>query len=448
MNLGIFDIITIGLVMVMIGALAILSVVYLELGPAVRLAPQRRKLVALALGSGILAFFIKLLIIVTIANFPQYTINQFLQTPEVGLRITQVPVKPGPAKYVWIELPESNEMVIPAAFVTRERYKWQALPEQAPSPAHNPTTPQKVALGEQLFFDKRLSRDGTLSCASCHDLYGKAGGDGRSTALGIDQQIGDRNVPTVWNTAFQTMFFWDGRSPSLEDQAKGPLMNPIEMGMVSPAEVEKRVLEQERYYKAFADAFGAKTRITIDRIAEAIAAYERTLITPDTPYDRFVRGDINALTPAQVRGMALFQTVGCVTCHHGPNFSAATIFDNSLPQRIFPSNPIPQEQRYNLLLEYSDSSGTNRGVWRVPSLRNVALTGPWLHNGAVNKLEEVVRIMAAGQLGRAGHYLLWSDKESTVSEHNQPKLRDEEVADIVAFLNALSSDRLIARRKK
>jgi cytochrome c peroxidase len=449
MNLMLFDILTIGLVMIMLGALVTVSMVYLELGPATRLAEKRHKLLAVALGSGILAFLIKLLIIVTIANFPQYTISPFLQTPDVVVQRSMITAKPGPARYVWVALPESRERTKSLPTVaTRDRYKWQALPEQAPSPAHNPSTPQKIALGKQLFFDKGLSRDGTLSCASCHDLYEHAGADGRATSLGIDQQTGERNAPTVWNTAFQTMFFWDGRAASLEEQAKGPLVNPLEMGMPSLLEVEQRVRAREYYRKSFAEVFGKGSVITIERIAEAIAAYERSLITSDTPYDRFVRGDINALSPAQVRGMALFQSIGCVTCHHGPNFSAASIFDNSMPQRIFPSNPIPEEQRYNLLLKYNKDSNTNRGVWRVPSLRNVALTGPWLHNGAVKELDEVVRIMAAGQLGRAGHYLLWSDKNSTISEHNQPKLSDREVADIVSFLNALSSDRLVNYGKK
>jgi len=447
MNYQLFDLLILGLVAVMIGSIVIFSMVHMELGPTARLAPKRRRIIAVALGSGILAFLVKLLIIITIANFPQYTINPFLKPQEVH-QFEHTKGKSGPARYVWIELPETGVKALLPPSASQERYIWQALPEHAPSPKHNPSTPEKIALGKQLFFDKRLSLDGTLSCASCHDLYKHAGADGRATALGIDQQTGDRNAPTVWNTAFQTMFFWDGRSPSLEDQAKGPLMNPIEMGMPSPAEVEMRVQQQEHYIKAFSDAFGTQARITIGRIVEAIAAYERTLITSDTPYDRFVRGDINALTPAQLRGMNLFQSVGCVTCHYGPNFSAASVFDDSLPQRIFPSNPIPQEQQYNLLLDYNDSTDTNRGVWRVPSLRNVALTGPWLHNGAVNKLEEVVRIMAAGQLGRAGHYILWSDKESTMSEHNQPKLSDNDVSDIVAFLNALSSDRLVGRAKK
>jgi cytochrome c peroxidase len=442
-----FDIFVIGLVMIMLGALVTVSMVYLELGPATRLAEKRHKLLAVALGSGILPFLIKLLIIITIAKFPQYTITPLLQTPEIAVQHAKVTGKPGPARYVWVALPEYRNRVLSVTAATRERYKWRALPKQAPSPAHNPTTPGKIALGKQLFFDKDLSRDGTLSCASCHDLYEHAGADGRATSIGIDQKTGDRNAPTVWNTAFQTMFFWDGRAASLEEQAKGPMVNPVEMGMPSLAEVERKVRAQSSYREAFAEVFGKGTAITIDRVAEAIAAYERTLITSDTPYDRFVRGDLKALTPAQVRGMALFQAVGCVTCHHGPNFSAASIFDNSTPKRIFPSNPIPEEERYNLLLKYNAASDTNRGVWRVPSLRNVALTGPWLHNGAVNELEEVVRIMAAGQIGRAGRYLLWSDKDSTMSEHNQPRLSDQEVSDIVAFLNALSSDSLVAGRK-
>ncbi len=449
MHTGLFDLIIIGLVAVMIGAVVMVSMVYMELGPTARLAQKRRKLVAVALGSGILAFIIKLLIIITIANFPQYTINPFLKAPEVAERPPYDPGKPGPAQYIWIDLPDNSETVALVPNASRARYVWRTLPEQAPSPANNPSTAPKVALGEKLFLDKNLSRDRTLSCASCHDLYGSAGADGRSTALGIDHQTGPRNAPTVWNTAFQTLFFWDGRAASLEEQATGPMLNPVEMGMPSPEEVVQRVQQQEqRYRKAFSDAFGQGTPITIGRIAMAIAAYERSLITTDTPYDRFVRGDIKALNAAQLRGMALFQSVGCITCHHGPNFSAASVFDDSMPRRIFPANPIPQEIRYNLLLEQDGNTRTNRGVWRVPSLRNVALTGPWLHNGAVTKLEEVVRIMAAAQLGRAGHYLLWSDHESTMSEHNQPKLTDKEVSDIVAFLNALSSDRLAAGKKQ
>jgi cytochrome c peroxidase len=181
-----FDIFVIGLVMIMLGALVTVSMVYLELGPATRLAEKRHKLLAVALGSGILAFLIKLLIIITIAKFPQYTITPLLQTPEIAVQHAKVTGKPGPARYVWVALPEYRNRVLSVTAATRERYKWRALPKQAPSPAHNPTTPGKIALGKQLFFDKDLSRDGTLSCASCHDLYEHAGADGRATSIGID----------------------------------------------------------------------------------------------------------------------------------------------------------------------------------------------------------------------------------------------------------------------
>lgn len=442
MNHGIFDVLVFGLVAVMAGVLLLLAMVHLELGPTVRLAGRKRWLLAAALGSGVLAFVVKLLIIVTLINFPQYTIAPLLPFAAPTTRVAAAPVMNGRPRYVWLALDKRHSGS--AAAATRPHYRWQALPEQAPAPAHNPTTPAKVALGRQLFFDPALSRDGSVSCASCHDLDARAGSDGRATALGIDNQIGNRNAPTVWNTAFQSLLFWDGRAASLEEQARGPLLNPLEMGMPSPAAVEERVRGRAQYRDAFAAAFGAAEPITLDRIAEAIAAYERTLITADTPYDRFVRGEPEALTPAQLRGMALFQSFGCINCHHGPNFSAASLFEDHTPRRIFPANPTPYEQRYDLVSDGGANGTAGRGVWRVPSLRNVALTGPWLHNGAVSELEEVVRIMAGAQLGRAGHYLLWSEQEGTLRELDQPAPSAAEVADIVAFLHALSSERLVA----
>lgn len=438
MDYTLVDLVTLGLVAIMVALSILLAMVHLELGPAVRLARRRRWLLSVALGSGILAFAFKLVLIVALANFPEYMIEPLLDSEEVVHGALPAPARSAPPRYRWTTLPERRKAAsFTATASSPTGYVWRALPEQAPSPADNPATADKIALGEKLFFDPNLSRDGTVSCASCHDLHGAAGGDGRATSLGIDRQIGPRNAPTVWNAAFQAMLFWDGRASSLEEQAKGPLVNPVEMGMPSLAAVEERVRQKVEYQEAFAAAFGAETPITIDHIAEAIAAYERTLITPDTPYDRFVRGDLDALTPAQLRGMGLFQSLGCVSCHYGPNFSAASVFDSHTPRRIFPTNPTPYEQRYRLLVD-----GGERGVWRVPSLRNVALTGPWLHNGAVNELQEVVRIMAAAQLGRAGRYLLWSDREGTLNEINRPSPTDQEVSDIVAFLNALSSDRL------
>lgn len=217
------------------------------------------------------------------------------------------------------------------------------------------------------------------------------------------------------------------------------------MGMTSLGAVEQRVRQQGNYQSDFVAAFGSDSPINISRITEAIAAYERSLITPDSPYDRFVLGDHQALTAQQVRGMALFESIGCITCHHGPNFSAASIFDDQAPRRLFPAFPTPFEEQYELLEVVEKGEEKTRSAWRVPSLRNVALTGPWLHNGSIDKLADVVRIMAATQLGWSGHYLLWSQQMRTFQEINRPQPSDEQVEDIVAFLPALSSDDLVAK---
>lgn len=440
MNNAPFDLLIIGLIAVMVATSGLLYMVHTELGPLARLAGHKRLLLATALGSGVLAFTLKLFIIIGVAWYPQYLIDPFIERVALPQGATVPTARTEPPQYRLLDL--SDWETTPAKPYSDKSYHWQTLPQQAPAPVDNPTTAEKVKLGKRLFFDQSLSRDGTLSCASCHGISSLAGADGRATSLGIDGQVGGRNAPTVWNAAFQARLFWDGRAASLEEQAKGPLINPIEMGMPSWQAVEERVRSKADYRSAFAAVFGDET-ITIERIAMAMAAYERTLITTDTPYDRFVRGDINALTAQQLRGMGLFQSVGCISCHFGPNFSAASLFDSTQPMRSFPVTPVPATLRYRLM----DDTGaaprlSGRGYWRVPSLRNVALTGPWLHNGSVTQLDEVVRIMSAAQRGYTGHMLRWSDQEPVLYEHTQRKLSDDEVNDIVAFLNALSSDTL------
>ncbi|GAB6067399.1 cytochrome-c peroxidase [Methylothermus subterraneus] len=299
--------------------------------------------------------------------------------------------------------------------------EWQALPEAAPAPADNPVTPAKVKLGQMLFFDPRLSSTGTVSCNSCHNVM--AGGeDNRPVAAGVHGKTGDRSAPTVWNAAFHATQFWDGRAASLEDQARGPVTNPIEMGMKSWDEVVARLKQIPEYPKLFEEAFGPGATISEDNVVKAIASYERTLITPDSPYDRYVKGDKSALTEQQVRGMQTFAAVGCDTCHSGPAFSGQTgqgvgVF------RKFPmfDNPFFESKygfkkdlgRYNVTKKEED-----KHFFKVPTLRNVALTAPYFHNGAVQTLEEAVRVMAKLQLNR--------------------DLSDQEVADLVAFLNALT----------
>jgi len=298
---------------------------------------------------------------------------------------------------------------------------WQALPAEAPAPADNPTTPAKVELGKMLYFDPRLSSTGTVSCFSCHNVM-EGGDDHRPTSIGVHGQLGGRNAPTVWNAAFQSTQFWDGRAPSLEAQAKGPITNPIEMGMPKLELAVDRIKRISGYQPIFQQAFGRSAQISADTIAMAIAAYERTLITPDSPYDRFVKGDKKALTVQQQRGMQSFADVGCVSCHSGANFSGP-----SLPEGrgFFMKFPIYLDNTYVVRYHLLDDGGKavqtgkaeDQNVWRVPTLRNLAYTAPYFHNGLVQSVPEAIRIMAAAQLNK--------------------KLADDQVADIAAFLDGL-----------
>ncbi len=418
------DLLAVGLPAVLGGLLLLGLMVHRELGPFAGLGAPGRWMLTGAFGMGILAFALKMAVAAVVTGLPHQVVD-----PLVRAFPDRTPT-PAPA-------PMAADAGSPLGTV---RHSWQTLPDQVPSPADDPPTPAKIDLGRRLFFERRLSRDGTLSCASCHDLEGRAGGDGRATARGLGGRVGNRNTPTVWNAAFQAVFFWDGRAGSLEEQAAGPILNPLEMGMPSPGEAEARIAADPSYRAAFARAFGDDGRIGFDRITRAIAAFERTLVTADSAYDRFVRGDRTALTPPQLRGMALFESVGCVGCHRGPNFSAASLAAGDAPFRLFPANRTAYETKYDLLLP-----GGGPGVWRVPSLRNVALTGPWLHNGSVRRLEEVVRIMAATQLGRTAGTTAWIDASGRMNRIDRAPLADSEVADLVAFLEALSSEALRQR---
>ena len=432
MNFAILDVLMLASVAISAALGVVLLMVYFELGPVAGLVARRRWLLVGALGSGVLTFSLKMFLVVWIAEHPPQP-EAGSSTLAVGTHKAQALA---PEHYRWLPLDDRS------AGLTASPVRWQALPEpEALSPAQ-----QRLAqLGERLFFEKALSRDHSLSCASCHDVKQGAGDDGRVTAVGVDGQTGPRNTPTVWNTAYQTRLFWDGRADSLEAQALGPLLNPIEMGMPDAAAVVARIEDQPGYRAAFAAAFG-DARISAQRIASAIAAYERTLVTGDTPYDHFVRGDLQALSEAQLRGMALFESLGCVSCHAGPNFSAASRFVQTGAWRAFPTVSTPYQAQFKLSEDTgAGPAGQPRGVWRVPSLRNVALTAPYFHNGSVDSLEQAVRIMAAVQLGRTGPMLVWSSREQTLQRRNAEQLSDAQVDDLVAFLHALSSERLQAQ---
>lgn len=298
------------------------------------------------------------------------------------------------------------------------------FPEQVPVPSDNPMTPEKIELGKKLFFDTRLSRNNKISCNSCHNVM-KAGDDGLPRSPGHEGKLGGRNSPTVWNSAYQSVLFWDGRAPSLEEQAKGPIINPLEMGMESHNKLVELIDKVPAYKKEFEKVFGPG-KITIDKMVKAIAAYERTLITPNSPYDRFIKGDKKALTPAAQRGMRLVETVGCTSCHNGPMFNGPTLPPGQGMYQKFPLIPGSEyEKKYRLTEDLGRFEVTHqeadKNMWRVPTWRNVAITAPYFHNGTVAKLDEAVRVMAKTQLGKT--------------------LSDAEVKDIVAFLTSLTGER-------
>ncbi len=302
--------------------------------------------------------------------------------------------------------------------------EFKALPEKAPVPADNPMTPAKIELGKMLFFDPRLSMDGTISCNSCHNVM-YHGGDGRPVGVGVHGQRGGRGSPTVWNSAFQTVQFWDGRAASLEEQALGPLVNSVEMGMTSHDLVIDRIRQIPGYIQAFKAVFPKEAKPTILNAAKAIAAYERILITPNSPFDQYMRGKKKALNAQQIKGMKLVDEIGCTSCHTGENFSGDGFKMGEGHYQPFPQIPGSKyDKMYDLLSDKGRWEVTkkddDKNLWRVPTWRNVAITAPYFHNGKVKTLDEAVRVMAKTQLGI--------------------DLKDEQVSDIVGFLNALTGE--------
>ncbi len=309
-------------------------------------------------------------------------------------------------------------------FVTNATASWESLPESAPSPADNPTTAEKIELGKMLFFDPRFSATGTVSCFSCHNVM-EGGDDHRSVSIGVHGQAGGRNAPTVWNAAFLSSQFWDGRAATLEEQAVGPVTNPIEMGMGSLDDALDRLRAIPGYKQHFDSAFGAGDNVTMDNAAKAIAAYERTLITPNSPYDQYVNGDKDALSAQAIRGMESFESVGCLSCHSGAAFNGPAMSPGA---GFFVKFPTFEGEGYlnefDLLADAGRFEATgneaDKHVWRVPTLRNLEFTAPYFHNGTVKSLDDAVLIMAQAQLNR--------------------DLDRGQVADIVSFLESLTGE--------
>ncbi|GAB4352659.1 MAG: hypothetical protein Kow0026_10340 [Oricola sp.] len=443
MNGSVIPVLAYGSLFLAGGILALALIVREDLMPEAVRGGGGRYFLGAGLGFGLVSIAVKLTVIVIMASFPRQIIDA--QLPSFEQRMQR-------AARMRARLETPPTVVVPEQVA--EARQWHPLPAFAPSPPGNPPTPRKAELGRRLFNDVDLSADRTVSCASCHDVTKGAGDDGRPVAVGIGGQPVARNTPTVFNAAFQSRLFWDGRAASLEQQAKGPLVNPVEMGMPSLAAVEARVRAKPGYRELFDAAFGEGAPITIDRIVAALAVYERTLVSADAPYDRFVQGDENALSRSQKRGMALFQSLGCKRCHAGPNFSGASLVGPKAVFRPFSVERSPRALAHRLGEDKGRAGKKSEvGIFRVPSLRNVALTAPWFHNGSVTDLSEAVRIMAATQLnalvGDEGEppdiEIRWSPATRTLETSERTRVTDRDIADIVAFLEALSGDRLVSR---
>jgi cytochrome c peroxidase len=291
--------------------------------------------------------------------------------------------------------------------------------KELPKVADNEMTVEKIALGKQLYFDPRLSHDNTVSCASCHDPN-KGWSNGEATAVGVGGQRGGRSAPTVLNSAYHQFQFWDGRAGSLEEQALGPIANPIEMNL-PVEEAVKKIAAIEGYAEQFQKVFDEP--VNAQNLARAIAAFERTILSGNAPYDRFVAGDKSALSEQAQAGMELFfGKANCSGCHVGPNFT-----DNgfhNLGVNFHQTDPDHGRVAISGL-------GGDRGAFKTPSLRDIARTSPYMHDGSLATLEDVVEYYSRGA----------TPNDFLDEEIFELKLSDEKKAALVAFLReGLASD--------
>jgi len=290
---------------------------------------------------------------------------------------------------------------------------FRPIPSTPPEMKDNPTTAEKVELGRMLFFDPRLSKSGTISCNSCHNL-GMGGDDNLPTSVGHGWQKGPRNSPTVFNAVFNLAQFWDGRAADLKAQAKGPIQAGVEMANV-PDTVVETLKSIPEYVRSFAKAFPRdQDPVDFDNVAAAIESYETTLITPDSRFDLYLKGDQKALNGQEQRGLRHFITKGCVSCHNGVNIGGAGYFPFGVVAK--PSAEVrPEADRGRFAVTNTEA---DQYVFRASPLRNVAITAPYFHSGQVWDLKEAVAIMGSSQLG--------------------VKLTEPEIDDITAFLHTLT----------
>ena len=295
------------------------------------------------------------------------------------------------------------------------RQLFEPIPLTPPELPNNPATPEKVELGKMLYFETRLSESHVISCNSCH-IVGMGGVDALETSIGHRWQRGGRNAPTVLNAVFNTAQFWDGRAKDLEEQAGGPIVNPIEM-----AATQEHAIEQLKaipgYVEAFEKAFpDAPDPITYGNIENAIALFEATLITPNAPFDRYLRGEVAALTAEQKEGLRLFIDANCAACHNGINIGGGMYAPFGVIERPGADVlPVDDMGRFAITKTIDDEY-----VFKVPSLRNITRTAPYFHSGRSWDLNQAVAVMGVSQVGT--------------------ELQPDEIVKIVAFLRSLTGE--------
>ncbi|MFM1877072.1 MAG: hypothetical protein RL266_2809 [Bacteroidota bacterium] len=309
----------------------------------------------------------------------------------------------------------AEHMRLDAQVAEKAKKIFQPLAAVAENP-ENSVTPEKVKLGKVLYFDKRLSKEGNISCNSCHNLA-TGGVDNLSFSPGDDGGLGGRNSPTVLNAAFHATQFWDGRAKDVEEQAGMPILNPVEMAIPNEEFLIERLSGIDLYKELFAEAFpGQGAPINYDNLRKAIAAFERTLVTPSR-FDDYLKGESKALTIAEKEGLKTFMDAGCITCHNGSMLGGNSFqkFGQFKDYWHYTGSKSIDEGRFAETKNEAD-----KFLFKVPSLRNIHATGPYFHDGSVDELSEAISIMAEINLKK--------------------KLSEKEVKDIVTFLKSVSGE--------
>ncbi len=312
---------------------------------------------------------------------------------------------------------QPDEIVVPVPVEHVQTLANIELPLGLPEfvvPDRNSMTKEKIALGKKLFFDKNLSLDRTVSCASCHDPE-KHWGNGLALGTGVEGHVGTRNVPTLINVAYFRQFFWDGRAGSLESQALLPMLNEKEMAMPSREAIFERLEENPEYYELFGKAFA--DGVTVNNLAKALACFERTILSGNTPYDRYIAGDQDAMSDAAIRGLRVFKgPARCVNCHVPPTFIDHSFYNLGVGM----DKDKPDLGRYHVFQMESA-----RGKFKTPTMRDIAKTGPYMHDGSIETLEEIVELYDQG--GIRNRYLS--------NEVRRPlRLSEQDKKDLVTFM--------------